>query len=221
MSIENVIQFRKDYNQKHPLGFYSGYLHYFSNVLFAGGLSLYGLFHLHDLKTIQLLAIPIAFIFASLVEYIAHRFVLHVRLKYFPIAYIEHTLMHHFYFTDEHYELESSRDFHRVLFKPYAVFIFLILIAIPNSYIVSLFLGNNVGLLTFATSCAYFLMYETFHLFYHLEKTHLVYKIIPGLSFLREHHRLHHRISIMHKKNFGIILPLFDKIFHTTQRSNF
>jgi sterol desaturase/sphingolipid hydroxylase (fatty acid hydroxylase superfamily) len=43
----------------------------------------------------------------------------------------------------------------------------------------------------------------------HLPLTNWIFKV-PGLLFLREHHRLHHDQIQMSEKNFNIVIPIWD-----------
>lgn len=215
MTPEQVYAFRKRYNSEHPIKYYSGHAHYFLNVFIPFLAIIICLANIRNFSLWELLAFPLTMIIGNLVVYIAHRWVLHIRLPFFPIAYNEHTLMHHFYFTHQTMELKSNNDILYVLFKPYAIILFLVLLAAPMSLLLGVTLSVNFALIVYATSSFFFILYETFHLIYHLDPKHKIYQYLPFMIPLREHHQIHHDIHQMKDVNFNIIYPLFDWIFKT------
>jgi sterol desaturase/sphingolipid hydroxylase (fatty acid hydroxylase superfamily) len=53
------------------------------------------------------------------------------------------------------------------------------------------------------------------HLCYHAPENSWLGKL-PGLAYLREHHRVHHSQALMRNYNFNITYPLMDLLFRTT-----
>ena len=170
-----VMKMREDYRSKAISPFYSGKWHLFLSLLFALGLVIFGLIQIKIESWWQWLFIPITFIIANIVEYVAHRFLLHQ--SKFKLAYHEHTLLHHFFFTHEALEIESTQDFHRVLFSPYAVFFFIFIIGLPVFLFLGFIFGQVVGWVSFIVGVSYYALYEVVHTCCHLPDEHWVFGI--------------------------------------------
>jgi hypothetical protein len=195
---------------------YSGLAHFALSNLLLGGVTALALSGLRDLRPAELLAVPVAFLAANLVEYLAHRYPLHHPRPLF-YAYRNHTLGHHRFFTAEREEFmvcNSSRDFFVILFGPVSLSLLIVGIGAPLALLAWAVAGHNAGLLFFATAVGYFLLYEWLHLVYHLP----VGARLPGVRALRRHHLAHHDLRLMTHWNFNITFPLFDALLGTTWR---
>jgi hypothetical protein len=212
---ESVKRLRENYRATKLSRHYSGKLHLSLSLMFAFSLVLFGFFQLKIEFWWQWTFIPITFIIANIVEYLAHRFLLH--RSSFRLAYREHTLLHHFFFTHEAIEIESTQDFHRVLFSAYAVIFFIFIIGIPIFLLLGFFFGSVVGWISFIVGVSYYGCYEIIHTCCHLPDDHWVF-ILPGIKFLKKFHNHHHNIELMKDYNFNVLFPLSDAIFGTYYR---
>ncbi|MFN2548059.1 MAG: sterol desaturase family protein [Myxococcales bacterium] len=156
----------------------------------------------------SLLTVPITFLYANLVEWLAHRGPMHNRRRFLGLVFKRHTLMHHHFFTHDSMQLESTRDFKMVLFPPVLLLFFFGLFALPIGFLLRAVAGMNVAAFFVATAMSYYMLYEWLHLAYHL-----------GLGGeLRLHHQAHHDPANMNRTNFNITFPICDRLFGTHER---
>jgi hypothetical protein len=151
-------------------------------------------------------------VFASLFEWILHRYFMHRPFWKFRYPFERHALIHHQIFKADHtYHVINEEDIRTV---PMAWWNGPVLVALCISpFLVLAFLSRKWGLLCgAAVACtAYFAAYEYMHWCMHLPKRRHVER--SGIFFrLNGHHLLHHRY--MHK-NFNVVLPLWDFILGT------
>ena len=210
----NVEEFRENYKSSLMSKYYNGYLHYLFTFLVAISIISLILLQLENFQMIELMALPIAFFLANLVEYLAHRFMLHRKTSITKLAYREHTLRHHFYFTHDNIVIENHKDLHRVLFPWFGILFFVGIIGLPTAFLMSKIGGRNFGLIIWASEIFYFLTYETFHLICHLNDSNIIFRF-KFLKSVKEHHQNHHNLQLMADKNFGIVGGLFDYLFKT------
>jgi hypothetical protein len=161
----------------------------------------------------ELATVPCAFVFANLVEWCAHRYLMHERRFPLTVLYDRHTPEHHRVFRYENMAITVPRELKLVLIPAMGV-LGMVLLAAP----VALALGHlsswNVGWLFLATAGVYVVGYELSHLAYHLPDRSFVYRV-PFLRALREHHARHHVPRLMQRYNFNVTIPLGDLLFGT------
>ncbi len=158
----------------------------------------------------SLFTVPVTFLYANLVEWLAHRGPMHAPKRLLGLVYKRHTLLHHGFFTPEQMALESSRDLKLVLFPPVLLIFFFGLFALPSGLLIAAVAGRNVAALFVMTSMAYYLLYEWLHLSYHLGD-----RAPRFIRALRRHHALHHDPRNMTRGNFNITFPICDRLFGT------
>ena len=158
--------------------------------------------------------VPLFVLFASLVEYITHRWVLHRPQPALGKLYREHAIKHHSYFTQDAIVAPSDRSLHRVFFPAWAVALGSFGSAWPAGAVIGRFWTANLGHLFVAVASGFFFFYETVHLICHLAEDHWVMRI-PGIAWLREHHRQHHDKRLMGSWNFNIVIPVWDWVLRT------
>jgi hypothetical protein len=172
---------------------------------------------LEHVGAIELLALPGGYVFANVVEYVVHRWLMHVPRGALRRMYKRHTGQHHRFFTDRAMTTDSGRDFAIILFPPFVVVFFLGLIATPVAAVLTWLVGLDAGLLFGIVALSYFLFYEWMHLASHLPPDGLLGRL-PGVRFVREHHRVHHDPRRMRHYNFNITVPLTDWMLGTLWR---
>jgi hypothetical protein len=170
---------------------------------------------LADLKPVELATVPAAFLFANLVEYVAHRGPMHHRTRPLAFLFERHTVGHHAYFRADSMRVDAPRDMRWVLFPAWA-FPFLALTTAPAVLPLFLVLGRNVALLFFATAVAYYLLYEWLHASYHLFAIESLARI-PFVGKAARRHRLHHDPARMNDVNFNITFPIVDRLLGTAR----
>jgi hypothetical protein len=163
------------------------------------------------------LVIPATFVFANLVEWLAHRYLMHERRRPLTVLYDRHTPEHHRIYGYETMAIRSVREFRLVLI-PAAGVLGIVLLAAPVAAVCALTWGSNVGWLFLLTSALYVVGYELSHLAYHLPESSVVYRL-PVLRALREHHARHHLPQLMQRANFNVTIPLGDLLFGTLASS--
>ena len=159
-------------------------------------------------------SIPPAFLFANFIEWLAHRYPMHHPLKPLTVAYEMHTLRHHRFFTETSMDAETTTDFDMVLFSPGSLAAFMLGIAAPTAALFFAFVSWNAGWIFVALAVDYYVLYEYFHLAYHLPEESWVGRL-PGMAGLRRHHTYHHDHRLMADWNFNVTFPIFDRLFGT------
>jgi len=171
---------------------------------------------LRDLRSLELLTIPITFLVSNAIEWHAHRDVLHKRSGMLPILYERHTPVHHKLFAMEDMAITDWRELRNVLLPSFGVFAILCM-QLPLLALAFLVGLRNVALLFMATSMGYVLFYEWMHLAYHLPATSFIGRR-PLIRWLRQHHARHHDPRLMQKWNMNVTLPLWDWLRGTIYR---
>lgn len=209
-----VFEFRSRYRESRISNIYRGWLHFAFTSLVSIAVIGYAIYSISAPQTVELLLVPVTFVFANFVEYRVHRGPMHHKNAVLGLLYKRHTLEHHRFFTDEHMEHEGSRDFAAVLFPPIMLIFFLGGIATPIGALVFLYASSNLAWLFVATVIGYFLNYEWLHFAYHQPASSLISRL-PLVPTLRRLHTKHHDPRYMSKANFNITYPICDLIFGT------
>ncbi|NDG84619.1 MAG: fatty acid hydroxylase family protein [Proteobacteria bacterium] len=208
-----------DWRDAIPTWYRAG-LHYFGTSAVSLPVILYGAITAkawiaeHGISGSDVAFIPAMLVIASLVEYLTHRFPLHHRLPFSGPAYTQHTLRHHQFFTHSAIEAKETHDFHQILFPVWGVALIQYGLNLPLALLLWHLADPMKGALALILGPAFFFAYETIHAICHFPLSSRVF-LIPGLRFLREHHRIHHHKSMMSRWNFNIVFPLWDWILGT------
>jgi len=193
---------------------YSGPLHAaftacFGAAVFAGALA-----RVHSPTAGQLAIVPLTFLYANFVEWLAHKGPMHHRTRGLALVHRRHTLEHHRFFTLRAMAFDSSRDVKMVLFPPLLILFFFGLFAAPLGLLLARFFSANTACLFVATAMGYFLSYELLHFSYHLPPDTWMGRA-RLVRALRRHHALHHDPTRMTEGNFNITFPICDALFGT------
>lgn len=157
--------------------------------------------------------VPVTLVVASFVEYWAHRGPMHHRMPLVAAVFDRHTRRHHRYFTASASRFESHRDGHAVFF-PAVLLVFFGAICAALGLAVATVASTEIAAVFVATAIAYYLTYEALHFAYHCP-AHWTLGRLPLVRVLAHHHRTHHARRHMNKRNFNLVLPLFDWVFGT------
>jgi hypothetical protein len=196
---------------------YSGRLHFAFTSTVSLTIIAAALATLHAVRPLELVAVPLTFLFANLVEYRAHRGVMHHRTRGFSLVFERHTPSHHGFFTHEVMAAESPRDYYMVLFPPILILFFFGLFALPVGALLAWLVSGNVARLFVATAVGYYLTYEWLHFSYHQPEDGWIGRL-PFVARLRRHHQIHHDVSRMQKYNFNITFPICDWLFRSCNK---
>ena len=197
-------------------GWYSPWAHLaFPSLIGVGTIALC-VAMLQRTTALQLLTIPVVWLLSNLVEWRAHRDLLHRRVPIpgLSVLYDRHTPEHHRVFVTEDMAMRSRREFRLVLIPFYGVLAVIVLDA-PFAFLLWRLDMANVALLFIATSAAYVVGYEWLHLAYHLPDDSRVGRL-RLVRVLRRHHAIHHAPELMQQWNFNVTVPLWDWIRGTT-----
>lgn len=193
---------------------YSGKAHFAFVLVFAlGGIALC-IWQLQAVSPLEWLAVPLTFLYANLVEYVGHRWVMHRSVPGLTLIYKRHAGQHHRFFTDRHMALEGWQDCKVVLFPAVLMIFFFGLFAAPIGLLLAWLATANVAWLFVATALGYYLNYELLHLAYHVPDDSRLLNV-PFLRRLRRLHHRHHDTALMTHKNFNITYPIGDWVFRT------
>jgi len=212
-----VGRFRDEYRDREIPRNYQGQLH----LVFTFGVGFTVLFiflaQLHQVRPLEWLTLPLALVYANLVEYFGHRFPMHRPYPGLREIYKRHAGQHHRFFNHQAMPIDNLRDLRAVLFPPLLVVFFFGLFGLPVWLLLDWLFSANVAWLFIATGLAYFLNYEILHLAYHLPEQHWLARrgLVRRLCWL---HRTHHDPRRMAQCNFNITYPLGDWLFGTLRR---
>lgn len=212
--VSDVELFRADYRRAHIKAGYSGGVH----LLFTTCGALLGMgvaFALvQDLRRLELLVIPIAFVFANAVEHQAHRWLMHVPRGPLRFLHQRHTLQHHRFFAEGQLAAATSQDWHIVLFPAPLIFFFLLGIALPIGLALAALFSANVGALFVLTGAGYYLLYEWCHLLWHQAPDSPLGRLAV-VRAMRAHHLAHH---VDDTAGYNVTLPLTDALLGPRRR---
>ncbi|MDA4845154.1 sterol desaturase family protein [Hoeflea poritis] len=198
--------------------YYSGWVHLFVVLLGGTGLLYFAISRLVDFHYSQLWIVVISLLAYNVCEWASHRWWGHQKTKLFKLFYQRHTGDHHTFFVDRAMEYQMVMDWRVVIFPIYLLVVFTSLVSVPGGLVLSLLFGANIGYLFAATMTSCYLAYEILHFSYHLPRGSLierVFRLIPGWTYLRLFHTVHHNRDLMTEGNFNITLPLSDWLFGT------
>ena len=209
-----VAAYRADYRAEKVRPGYDGRLHLTATTSVGAGALVACLLFVRDLTWLELSVVPLTYVFANLVEYLAHRHLMHKMVAPLSFLYRRHAAEHHRFFTQECMVVGSTRDFAAVIFPLKVSFFFLGLVAAPSGLVVGWLLGSNAGWLFAATAVAYYQSYEALHLMAHLDPESPLGRR-GVVRAIRHHHGIHHDTRRMRKANFNITVPLWDLLLGT------
>lgn len=210
----NITINREEFRNKILPKYYSPFLHLAFNFSSIIGSIIFCMVSIKEPESKDALILTSFILLNSLVVYFTHRYPMHRRYKLFKMYFWFHTQQHHHLFNEENNSVHQFRDIYMVLFPPSLVAFFAFFYVPAISYSLYYFTSLKLGLLFALSMYIYFLLYEIFHFASHCHEKSWFYQI-PGISKMFWHHRKHHDPKIMIKRNFGIVLPLWDYIFKT------
>jgi Fatty acid hydroxylase superfamily len=149
-------------------------------------------------------------------EWALHKGVLHHRIPGLAFAFERHTPQHHGAFDGANLAIRDPRELKLVLLPAFGV-IGMFIGAIPPGLALGALVSRNVGALWIATTVAYVIAYEWFHLSYHLPEDGPVGRLAL-VRVLRRHHARHHTPELMQRWNFNVTVPLWDWLSGTLWR---
>jgi len=193
---------------------YQGWAHFWFTTLWSLSLIALSWSRVVEPTLPELALVPVSFLVANLVEYLAHRFPMHHRTPGLGLLFDRHTLIHHQFYTHEAMATESSRDFKMILFPANVSVFFVVGLSGPLSLALYALASTNAAFLFFGTTVAYYLSYEWLHWSYHQPAGHWVARV-PGMAALSRHHTVHHDPRLMTRFHFNITFPIFDVVFRT------
>lgn len=207
-------EYRASYRKENIGPNYSGKAHFTFVLAFSlGGIALC-LWQLDQVRPLEWLIVPLAFVYANLVEYVGHRWVMHRPVPGMGLIYRRHAGEHHRFFTHEHMELEGWHDLKVVLFPAVLMVFFFGAFATPIGLLLAWLATANVAWLFVAVALGYYLNYELLHAAYHLPEDSRLLNL-PFIRRLRRLHHRHHDPKRMAGYNFNITYPIGDWLFRT------
>lgn len=190
--------------------FYSVY----TLIVCVGGISA-SVYFIHDPQNIELLIIPLGFLGANILEYIVHRWPMHHEYKGMEPLTILH-MYHHDYFGGNAYRLKHVRNLEMIVFPPIVLNIVAFGPTLIGSLLLWWFWSLNAALIWCATILGYYLSMQLVHVICHLDVHNPLLRILPGMRYLWNHHKIHHTRKYMLHKNFNFIVPVTDILMGTS-----
>jgi len=191
-------------------GWYFPLAHLLAPTIFGLSVCVLAAFRLEGVAWWEWFAVPTSWIFANLVEWHAHRDLLHKRQPWMPVLYERHTPTHHQVFVSHDMPVQDRREWRQVLMPAYAVAL-IVMALFPVSGAIWLLGLPNVALLYLMTGTGYVLSYEWLHLSYHLAPESWIGRR-RTVRFLGRHHAVHHAPSLMRSWNMNVTVPFWDWI---------
>ncbi len=210
-----VAEFRARFQAEEVPASYRGWVHFAFTTGVSLGVIGIAAWNVRAPSLLELVTLPVTFLFANFVEYRGHRGPMHHATGGLRLLHRRHTLQHHHYFTSDAMACTGARDFKIMLFPWYLLAFFIGLHAILVAALLFVVASPNVGFLFAATAVGYFLTYEWLHFSYHLPESSWVGRL-PFVARLKRHHMAHHDLALMQRWNFNITFPIFDRVFGTT-----
>lgn len=150
-------------------------------------------------------------VYASLAEYLLHRFMMHRPFFGFDYAFNAHAKVHHHIFKADHtYHLIDTKDKRTIPMAWWNSIVLTILFTFPTIPL-SFMLHWYISPIVYLTLWAYYGAYEYLHWCMHLPKARRVEKSWIFYR-LNGHHLLHHRYQ---GKNYNVVLPIIDLLAGT------
>ena len=153
-----------------------------------------------------------ATVYASIFEWLLHRYIMHKPVWKFRYPFERHALIHHRVFrADESYHLIDEKDAETIPMAWWNGPVLVLIGAVP--FVVLSLVLNQWGWVCggVLATASYYAVYEYLHWCMHLPKKRNLER--SGIFFrLNGHHLLHHRYM---GKNFNVVLPLADLLFGT------
>ena len=153
------------------------------------------------LRPVELLTVPLVYLFGNAFEWWIHGHALHRRNLLAPVLYDQHTPKHHMLYLTDDMAMRDTREYRLVLIPAYGLW----WLGLPN-----------LACLYVATSIGYAVSYEWLHFSYHLPHDHPVAKN-PLILRLARHHAIHHDPRIMQRYNLNVTVPLMDIVMGTVR----
>ena len=166
---------------------------------------------------IGLATVALTLVYSNLVEWCAHRWLLHRRRRFWEVLYDRHVPMHHMIYRHDSMAVTCRREWFFVLMPARGV-LGIVILAIPLALALGKLIGPDVGWIFLTTAGLYAVSYELLHLCYHLRSDVWVMRIplLGGvLRALSRHHARHHHVELMQKWNFNVTVPLWDFLLRT------
>lgn len=159
-----------------------------------------------------LLTILFSVVYASLVEWLIHRFLMHRPLLGFSYPFERHAQIHHRVFrADDSYHLKRTEDAHTIHMAWWngpMLIAATTFTAVPVGW---MFGHWSVVAIVGIVCAVYYGAYEYLHWCMHLPRQRIVER--SGIFFrLNGHHLLHHRYM---NRNFNVVLPIADLLLGT------
>ena len=162
----------------------------------------------------QIPVIAANLVFANFAIYFIHKELGHRLRGFAKLFYQRHAKEHHRFFSPSAIAWQSPRDLRVVFFPLPLLFVVMAASAGVGFGVESLGVADAHASAVFFTTVGYYLAYETTHFCDHLPEGHPITSI-PGLHYMRAHHRGHHDPRHMHRMNFNIVFPLADWVLGT------
>lgn len=162
-----------------------------------------------DWSLTTLLLLPIFFLYAEAVMYIAHCWQQHRIVRFQEKIFEMHAGWHHGMFSPDAMHVESFKDMNMVVLPFFIHGMVIFLFYAPVALIIDHYLGSDIGWILMCGVTLQLIWYEVVHTIAHM-------KAPPALfARLAQHHKDHHNPKLMGNYNFGIATTLFDRIFGT------
>ncbi len=208
-------EFRAELLSRVP-SWYSPWAHLAFPAVAGLAIAALALSRIERLQAWQLALVPLFVIAANMVEWHAHRGLLHRRTRFVEVLYVRHTPQHHAVFVSEDMAMRSARELKLVLLPAWGI---LAILAAGSPFALGFIIVGQPNLAALWVACviAYVLSYEWLHLAYHLPAEGAIGRL-RVTRWLRRHHQRHHAPHLMQRWNFNVTVPLWDLVRGTVYR---
>jgi hypothetical protein len=209
MTQESRAELRADLLSRIPR-WYSPWLHLAGPAVAGIAVAAFALARIENLRPWQLAFVPVFFVAGNIIEWHAHRSLLHRRTRPLEALYVRHTPQHHGVYVAEDMFIREWRELKLILLPAWGV-LAIVAVSSPLALAFALIGQPNVAALWIASTIVYVLSYEWLHLAYHLPADGRIGRL-RVTRWLRRHHQRHHSPQLMQRWNFNVTLPLWDHV---------
>jgi hypothetical protein len=189
---------------------YSPSLHLAFPAVAGLAIAAFALSRIADLRAWQLALVPVFLVAGNVIEWHAHRGLLHRRTRPLEQLYVRHTPQHHAVYVADDMFIREWREVKLILLPAWGV-LAILAVSSPLAFAFVLVGQPNLAALWVASAVAYVLSYEWLHLAYHLPANGAIGRL-RVTRWLRRHHQRHHAPQLMQRWNFNVSVPLWDHV---------
>jgi hypothetical protein len=158
-------------------------------------------------------ALAVGLVYASMAEWVIHRFLMHRPLPGYRHFFVGHAQVHHGIYKADATYLLGDRQPEQLMLAWWAMPI-PVAVHVPGLVLVALWFSLPAAVGLFLAFSLYQASYEYLHYCMHVPQNRW-FENTSAFRWITEHHREHHR---KHSSNLNVVLPFADFLWRTRRR---